>query len=50
MLLKGHHVLHLTIESKFVVDTLNDEDFNLDIFYMIIWTSESIKEFLNKEL
>jgi hypothetical protein len=50
MLLKGHHVLHLIIESEFVVDTLNDKDFNLDIFYMTVWTSESIKEFLNKEL
>ncbi len=50
MFLKGHLVLHLTIESKCVVDTLNDEDSNLHICYMIVWTSESIKEFLNKEL
>jgi hypothetical protein len=40
MLLKCHHVLHHVLEYETMVDYLNDEDFCLDNFEMLVEISE----------
>jgi hypothetical protein len=48
--LKHHHPFHPILEFGIVVNQLNDEDFGLDNFEMIIETNELAKELVYKEL
>jgi len=51
MFLKCHYHLHLLVEyERGVVDLMIEENNNLDIFEMIINTSELAIELINKEL
>jgi len=51
MLIKCYYHLHLLVESeRNVVDQRVEEDMSLDIFEIIISTSELAMELVNKEL
>ncbi len=48
--MKCQHLFHPILEFGIVVNRLNDEDFGLDNFEMIIETNELAKELVYKEL
>jgi len=50
MLLKCHHVFHLILEFEIVINELNVEYYCLDIFEMILKTSERAWELVSREL